>query len=614
MKLFKNPLFYLCLVLVLVSGMMVISFVKAQSSSKVWEEPAEQFPGGVTSNPIDESSGSQFKIKDDDGKGQLGAYEIGIPNGSGDDLDYPRMTEDGLCLSPSGDGTPGCINKWSQVSGAWTSGDDGLYYNGGNVGIGTTNPVLNSNATGLNIAGEAGQKDEPQDGKENISMLRITDLVADYGSDTATVGEKRGGIEFYSNETSGDITGVVSAIYDVNENTYNTRHGLAFYTAGNDAPREVMRITNRGRVGIGTTEPSNSLHVDGNGMVLSRGGSLSARMGVEEGTKRFFIAPAESDGNGWDYQKELTFNPGSQRWKIEGNINITGDIYQNGELFEGGESVVGAGAKCPIYTSDEDQDRKGHLTYSGDKDVYDGFVNQNGITVASDMGGHSRFAWGDCEELSDGTIKIIDPVLINDHPVFRSGEIPKNGFGFKPALMPVQKIPIKVKEGNSFQVCEELGLKQNSTDISTNGENVVVEYYSDNNRWEEKQGSRGTDWKYVKSVTCGITGESAPSPIKPSITNISQYDSGEDEFGYCWAKYSVSWSNESNTDYYELENYNAYLGWCIYSTDTFYDKTSYDDPAALSELYQPGKYRVRACNNMGCSDWEVSDNLRPVCN
>src|SRR6056297_2088096 len=109
MKLFKNPLFYLCLVLVLVAGMMVIDFVRAQASPRSWEEPTQVFPGGITSNPIDESEGDQFKIKTESNKGRIGAYEIGIPDGAGNLKSYPKMTEDSLCLD-SDEGSK-CIQK-----------------------------------------------------------------------------------------------------------------------------------------------------------------------------------------------------------------------------------------------------------------------------------------------------------------------------------------------------------------------------------------------------------------------------------------------------------------------------------------------------------------------
>jgi len=143
-----------------------------------------------------------------------------------------------------------------------TNGNVLLGQSSGNVGIGTVNPAFAARSKGLDIAGAAGRFNAPQDANTRIPTLRITDTVTDYGSGTATRGEIRGGIEFYSSESTGVYPAIGAAIYDVNENTYNTEHGLAFYT-NNDlsAPTEKMRITNDGRVGIGTTAPTNTIQV-----------------------------------------------------------------------------------------------------------------------------------------------------------------------------------------------------------------------------------------------------------------------------------------------------------------------------------------------------------------
>jgi len=132
----------------------------------------------------------------------------------------------------------------------------------GNVGIGNTSPVFAANAKGLDIQGTGGIINNPQDGTERIPTLRLTDTVADYGSATATIGEKRGAIEFYSNETTGNYPAITSAIYTINEDTYNTAHGLAFYTNYiSPSPNEKMRIDSLGNVGIGTTDPDSLLTV-----------------------------------------------------------------------------------------------------------------------------------------------------------------------------------------------------------------------------------------------------------------------------------------------------------------------------------------------------------------
>ncbi len=132
------------------------------------------------------------------------------------------------------------------------------------VGIGTNSPAFAVNAKGLDIAGTGGILNNPQDGTERIPTLRITDTVIDYGSGTATIGEVRGAIEFYSSETTNNYPAVAAAIKVINEGNRNDRHGLAFYTNVNAAiPTERIRIDNEGNFGIGTSSPLAKLDVNG---------------------------------------------------------------------------------------------------------------------------------------------------------------------------------------------------------------------------------------------------------------------------------------------------------------------------------------------------------------
>jgi len=136
----------------------------------------------------------------------------------------------------------------------------------GNVGIGTTSPStpLATNAKGLVVAGTGGQSGSAQDGSERIPTIVLYDTVTDYGSNTATVGEARGSIEFYSSETSNNYPGIAASIKAINESTYNNAMGLGLFTSNNLATAtEKVRIDADGNVGIGTTNPAFPLEVDG---------------------------------------------------------------------------------------------------------------------------------------------------------------------------------------------------------------------------------------------------------------------------------------------------------------------------------------------------------------
>lgn len=128
------------------------------------------------------------------------------------------------------------------------------------VGEKTLARALDSNKTGVIIAGTGGLNGVPQDGSERLPILRIHDTVPNYGSATATLGEIRGGIEWYSEETSGDYPKLHTAIYTVNTSTYGVSHALAFYTGDTT---ERMRIQDNGNIGIGTNAPAYPLDIEG---------------------------------------------------------------------------------------------------------------------------------------------------------------------------------------------------------------------------------------------------------------------------------------------------------------------------------------------------------------
>jgi hypothetical protein len=117
----------------------------------------------------------------------------------------------------------------------------------GKVGIGTTAPgaLLDVSST------------VTSDGL-SPTTLRISGLF----SGDWTVQTEMANLEFYNNDGSTGGANVRGKISSIVEHINGLHWGLGFYTATNNAaPTEKVRITNAGNVGIGTTAPSNKLHL-----------------------------------------------------------------------------------------------------------------------------------------------------------------------------------------------------------------------------------------------------------------------------------------------------------------------------------------------------------------
>lgn len=138
---------------------------------------------------------------------------------------------------------PGNTPYWNGSS--WVVNSSNIYNNGGNVGIGTTNPQkafeVNANQSGKGIVNI---KNTSSSGYSSIDFFNHS------GTQMANVGFANSGASAYS-----------GLMYLAT----NTTVGMVFST--NNTER--MRITENGKVGIGTSSPAYTLDITGNGRFTS---------------------------------------------------------------------------------------------------------------------------------------------------------------------------------------------------------------------------------------------------------------------------------------------------------------------------------------------------------
>lgn len=203
------------------------------------------------------------------------------------------------------------------ASSQWITSGSNIYFNTGNVGIGTASP-----SEKLHIS-NAGQ-----------NLIRIQN----------TLNNADAGIQFTNTSINAfmGVNATEAYIYT------QTNHGIVFYT--NTVAR--VAINSAGNVGIGTTSPSSKLEIqqalDNYGYSLSlkntafntwqfvHGGDNNLYVGYNA-TTRFFIGNTGNVGIG-------TSGP-SYKLDVIGDINITGSYRVNGTpIGTGGGGVSGSGS------------------------------------------------------------------------------------------------------------------------------------------------------------------------------------------------------------------------------------------------------------------------------
>ncbi|AKM84459.1 MAG: hypothetical protein UR58_C0001G0743 [Candidatus Campbellbacteria bacterium GW2011_OD1_34_28] len=203
--------------------------------------------------------------------------------------------------------------------------------NGGNVGIGTTNPGAMLELSSISING---------------SVLRLSN-----NNNTIAQGEELGSIEFFSGDNSGSYPDTVKAkILSLTEDSVSRDGNLVFKTSllSDASPVERMRINSNGNVGIGSTSPTDMLTISSAGNTdlgiyntnWSTGNEAVLRFGHGDGT---------GDGNGNGAQSEIrSYLPGAGDSDLRFYTTDSTTVGSNPSMVITGNGNIGIGTTSPF--------------------------------------------------------------------------------------------------------------------------------------------------------------------------------------------------------------------------------------------------------------------------
>ena len=296
-----------------------------------------------------------------------------------------------------------------------------------NVGIGTINPSFPLDVIGTNNTTF-----------DHVSTLSLT------GTNAFDSGDAGAGISFSGKfDSAGNIT-TFAQISGIKGNTATGEYdGMLTFGVRNDAEGvniERMRITNAGRIGIGTPSPSELVHC--------RGANASLIIEGTEGTNAKLILKAD-DG---DDPEDI--------WQLESHPNGYFAIQSLGNNTTGAHFYAVPNGRSELLYDDSKklETTAGGVTITG-TDASDGTIIKGDLRLHKEGGSSSKIKW-DGSEGTDGHLELFDDVKLtfgtnSDLQIFHDGSnsyIKEAGTGN--VIYEVTDATIEFKKGGSAHLAK----------------------------------------------------------------------------------------------------------------------------------------------------------------